>query len=554
MNKRLIIIGIQEENLSHFWKQLNNIFGRLIPIKGLTLKEINYNSILPTDTVLLLAMEIQSLVRPFIPDACKIIVSKRTVNVVNLKSLILTEQRKSVLVVNDNDNNTIQTVQSLRNILSNHDYYPYTTEVPVPNNIDFVITPGESHIVPEGFPHIMDIGPRVISIETLTELKEDFELEIKDALLMQLYIKTMVSLTESKDEGNAVTIHNQNQHRSFAQLSTTSTNLLSAIHIAQQMAQTMNVIHIEGEVGTGKQMFAEMIHNSSSLASSPFCVYNCSDKDPQLIDEELFGGINESNLGILSQMTSGTLYIKNIDDLPYQLQGKLFNIIDMYNENDRLHEIRMITSSLDRLSELFQKEIIRTNLYSHLSSYVLKIPTLTERKEDISHLIDAFKEHFNRRDLRFTESTMDVFHNYDWPGNVRELYNVISYCVCMNETNITPNSLPLFFKGIKRGMTTKKDTNLNINEIVRKIERHGFLSESINLLQIYQTGKEQSESYGRGKVRKLLLDKQFILTDQQLRLRIETLNKLGLLNVRIGRAGTTISEMGEQFLALYQEE
>lgn len=170
---------------------------------------------------------------------------------------------------------------------------------------------------------------------------------------------------------------------------------------------------------------------------------------------------------------------------------------------------------------------------------------------DIEGLIDAFKKHFHQADLQFSMDVMAAFYHYDWPGNVRELYNVISYCVCLQESRIELASLPLFFKGIQRHVD-QEDEELNMQQVIQGIEKHGFLSESIGLLQIYRTGKIQNASYGRTKMKSLLLEKGFALTDQQLRLRIEILNKLGLLNVRIGRAGTTISEKGERFLKIYE--
>lgn len=113
-------------------------------------------------------------------------------------------------------------------------------------------------------------------------------------------------------------------------------------------------------------------------------------------------------------------------------------------------------------------------------------------------------------------------------------------------------SLPLFFKGNQGNNDTATSKDLDIEGIINDIETHGFLSESISLLQIYKSGKDKNESYGRRRIKEILLDEQYKLTDQQLRLRIELLNKLGLLIVRKGRAGTTISAKGERFLKLYR--
>ncbi|UOQ94903.1 sigma 54-interacting transcriptional regulator [Halobacillus shinanisalinarum] len=553
MKRRLIVIGIQEENLLYLNKQLEYIFDGMITIKSITLKELNFGSISSNDIVLLSAVAIQELVRPFLPDSCVFIVAKRTENVVNMKELLYLESGKRILVVNDNYNDTMQTVDSLREILPSHIYYPYVAQKPTPKKIDFVVTPGETNLIPKGFPHIIDIGPRVISIETLIKIKQHFLLEIKDSTLMQLYIKTLVYLTEKKSSVSPVSVIDQNQHRTLNQIITKSSLLKSTIEIAYKISLTSNAIHIEGGIGTGKQMLAEMIHNESSFSTQPFYAYNCLDKEPGSIEEELFGSKDQKKKGIINSITGGTLYVKNIDQLPYSLQGNLFSLIEMNTLNRKTNKIRIITSSLESLTDLLKNEIIRIDIYSYISSYVLKMPSLSERKDDIAHLVEAFKNHFNRKDLAFSNTAMEAFYNYQWPGNVRELYNVISYCVCLNNTYIKPESLPLFFRGNQEKTDTATDKDLDIKKIISEIETHGFLSESISLLRIYKNGKDKNESYGRRRIKEFLLNERYILTDQQLRLRIEVLNKLGLLIVRKGRAGTTISAKGEHFLNLYSE-
>src|SRR5699024_10344697 len=551
MDKRLVIIGIQEENLHYLRQQLNLVFGEKFNVIGVTLKELNYNSILLNDIVLLTTIEIKSLVEPFIPPSCDVIVAERAINIVNLKTLMGINKRMRMLVVNDNDTSTKETINTLKNLLPNHAFEAYSIQKEIPVNIDYVITPGEVHLItPEmNIAPIFDIGPRFIALETLIELKNILKLNITDSLMIQLFIKSMVCLTGEKTEVSLSTLQNENHQRSFSQLSTKSPYMLYTIQIYKQVAYSSNSIHIEGNVGTGKQMLAEMIHNASPLSTMPFYVYSCSEKDPQIIDKELFGRPGDSD-GIIYQINSGTLFIKSIDQLPYLVQEKLHNLI-VENYKRSTNKIRIITASLDSLNNLFKQELIHTNLFAYLSPYIVKMPDLSERLEDIPILIHTFKKHFNKLDLQFSEETIRTFQMYNWPGNVRELYNVISYCVCLEKEYIEPMSLPLFFKGRqKHGQASGPD--LDIDQIIKEIEQHGFLSESISLLEIFNDGKHVNESYGRGKVKQILQDKGYHLTDQQLKLRINILNNLGLLNVRIGRAGTTIAEKGERFLRQYK--
>lgn len=143
---------------------------------------------------------------------------------------------------------------------------------------------------------------------------------------------------------------------------------------------------------------------------------------------------------------------------------------------------------------------------------------------------------------------------YSWPGNIRELYNVISYSAFLDASRIELNSLPLYFRG---GDQKQPKNDIEFQSIIEKIEEHGFLSESLAILDVFKEGKEQRQSYCRTKVMQFLVEKNIHLTDQRLRLHIDVFNDLGLINVRQVRAGTTVSNKGESFLRqleMYKDE
>src|SRR5699024_7433727 len=423
MNKNLTLIGIQEENLMFLKQQLEIVFTGQIPIKTITLKDLNFESILETDIVLLTGNSIHEIVRPFLPPSCACVVAKRTENIINMKELLYLQGNKNVLVVNDNEEDTIQTTKSIQAVLPDHTYVPYLMNRRVPENIDLVVTPGESQLIPGGLPKVFDIGPRVISIDTLMDINDRFNLHINQGLLTQLYIKAMVFLSGKKVIRHAVSIDDENYYRNFGQLNTKSPILKSTNQNDKKNQQNRNPIHIEGEGGTGKRMFVEMIHNHSSLSTRPLYVYNCLDKEPKMIKEELF----DQDRGIMNSMTTCTIYIKNMDNLPYSLQGNLLEIIEHRTTNN----VRLITSSSENLRNLLQKGILRTEIYAYLSPYTLNIIPLAERKEDIEQLIIDFKRKLNKANVTFTNNVLEAFRQYQWPGNIRELFNVVSYCVCL---------------------------------------------------------------------------------------------------------------------------
>ncbi|USG67123.1 sigma 54-interacting transcriptional regulator [Brevibacillus ruminantium] len=555
MDKRLIMIGIQEENLMIITEQIKHIIGDFIKIKPVTIKDVYYGLIGRNDVVLLSGEVLREIVQPFLHEECICMVANREVNIVNLKELMGLPAGQHILVVNDYYSDTLQTVSSLETILPEHRYYPYFLNQPLPKKIDFVVTPGEKDIVPKALQTVIDIGPRVISFSTLEQIVTLFSIEVSHSLIMNRYIKSLVSISRDSTKRGTSNFEDQNQKRTIAQFVTHSPLMQETVEIAGKIAITPYPIHIEGETGTGKRLMAEAIHNQSYFRKGPFFTYNCAEKSEEQLAVELFGKEEEgiSVQGIVEATNGGTLFLQNMDCLSNSLQARLLHLLES-KEIQRVHgegavpvQLRLITSTSKRLSKLLEAGKVRIDLYSYISSYIVRLPTLSERKEDLELLIETFKRQLKKEELHFSKEVLAVFSTYSWPGNVRELFNVVSYCACMDTTQIELRSLPLYFRG-HDALDEQRASELDVDSIVAKIEEHGFLSESIGILEILKDGKEQQLSYGRSRLKTLLEGKGIQLTDQQLRLRLEILNHLKLLLVRQGRAGTTISTKGELFL------
>lgn len=552
MRQRLVIVGIQESNLKLITNQLEMIFGNYIEITGITLKELNYNQIKNTDIVLLTTIEIKTIIMPFLPEHTSLKVAKRAENLLKMKELFMMNEHKNVLVVNDNHSNTVETVNSLTRLLPNLTFSPYIINEKIPEQIELVVTPGEDQLIPTGFKQVIDIGSRIISLETIDELKKEIIPTIEQTFLSQLYFKSMIYINDDQQTMNKnLTIKDENNFRTFGNISTHSQAFKLIIHRARQLSKTNLFIHIEGEKGTGKQMLAEMIHNESGqFSKGTFYSYNCADKDPQIIKADLFG--DEAKDGLLYSFPDGTLFLKNIDFLPFTIQLEIASFIQSIH-NQFSSNMRLVTSTTQQLNVLLDMNAMKKELYEMLSSCIIEVPELRERKEDILMLIDEFKNHLNKENLAFSTEAIDALLAYFWPSNIRELYNVISYCVCLDTNRIEVSNLPLFFKGQKVNQNTMHSSEkIDVEHIVEQIEKHGFLKESIMLMTLFKEGKLKNQAYGRGKLQALLKEKKYRLTEQQLRLRIEVLNNLGLLIVRKGRAGTTISKKGEFFLDHYK--
>ncbi|MEX2104586.1 MAG: Fis family transcriptional regulator, partial [Bacilli bacterium] len=183
IDRTLTIIAIQEEYLSTISKQVQEIAGDMIKIRSITVKDLAREAIPLGETVLLSGEFILQLVKPFLTPEIKYIVAKRGLNFVNMRELLSLPKGQHILIVNDNKLHTDEAVQALSESVFEHYYYPFYPDSPVPVDIDYVVTPGEKQLVPQGWHNIIDIGPRVLDLETIYELFNHFGLIHNHSLL-----------------------------------------------------------------------------------------------------------------------------------------------------------------------------------------------------------------------------------------------------------------------------------------------------------------------------------------------------------------------------------
>nr|WP_258567803.1 sigma 54-interacting transcriptional regulator [Paenactinomyces guangxiensis] len=345
----------------------------------------------------------------------------------------------------------------------------------------------------------------------------------------------------------------------FADVVAKSPSMVSVLNMAQKLAKTDSPVHLYGDTGTGKSMLAQAIHNGSHVRGGPYLSVNCAARSGDTLEKELFGTENDQGVspGLFEYANGGTLCIEEVNELSASGQSRLLQIFEekrvtrIGGSLSTPVNIRVITTSSTDLSALAKKGTFRRDLYYHLSALAINIPSLCERTEDIPFLIDHYlKQHLGKTDLTITHDAMQTLIHYSWPGNVRELYNVVSHLACLDEKTVDSSALPLNVKKEEQEKRFHHHFAQQIDEkqIIQKIEEHGFLEESLEILRIFERGKRVHTSFGRLAVKKILNERGFKLSEQQLRLRLEVLHELGLLNVRQGRSGTTISRKGEQFL------
>ncbi|HWZ52224.1 MAG TPA: sigma 54-interacting transcriptional regulator [Granulicella sp.] len=247
--------------------------------------------------------------------------------------------------------------------------------------------------------------------------------------------------------------------RRFEQIIGNSPALESVLEHVERVAPTDSTVLIEGETGTGKELFAHAIHNLSARCGRTFVRLNCAAIPMDLLESELFGhekgaftGAIAQKIGRFELADKGTLFLDEVGDIPAGLQPKLLRVLQE-REFERLGstrthqvDVRLVAATNRDLAEMVKHSQYRSDLYYRLNVFPLRLPPLRDRREDIPALVEHFAELFGRRVGREIEhipaETMAALCAYAWPGNIRELQNLIERAVILSDSGVLPNPLP----------------------------------------------------------------------------------------------------------------
>jgi len=249
----------------------------------------------------------------------------------------------------------------------------------------------------------------------------------------------------------------------FADIIGRRTDLAESVRIAQMAAQSPSPVLIAGDTGTGKELFAQAIHNAGINSTNPFVPINCAAIPENLLEGILFGTSRGAftgaidKAGLFEQANGGTLFLDELNSMPMTLQAKLLRVIQekkvrRVGSNQEIGLNLKIISSVNKdPHEEINSGKLRLDLFYRLGVVFLQIPSLQNRKNDLKKLIYHFMDKFNSQLKKQVEEISaeveDLFLEYHWPGNVRELEHVIEAAMNLvtKEIRIERHHLPQHF-------------------------------------------------------------------------------------------------------------
>lgn len=226
-----------------------------------------------------------------------------------------------------------------------------------------------------------------------------------------------------------------------------------ALRDARTVAGSDSTVLIEGETGTGKELFARFIHARSRRSERPLVTVNCAALPGGLIESELFGhekgaftGALQRKLGRFEIAHGATIFLDEIGELPLEAQAKFLRVLQQ-GEFERVGgaqtikvDVRVLAATNRSLQQLVDEGKFRADLYYRLNVFPITIPPLRERGDDLVLLVNYFAQkyriQFHKKISSISRSSLESLKNYRWPGNVRELENIVERAVLLSESEV----------------------------------------------------------------------------------------------------------------------
>ena len=281
-----------------------------------------------------------------------------------------------------------------------------------------------------------------INVSQLKKSQSQVEEQIKEIeeLKSQLEVENIYLKQELK------------RSHSFNEIIGEHETLKHTLHRVDQVAPMDTTVLLEGETGTGKELFARAIHLRSNRSKNSLVVVNCASIPSNLFESELFGhekgsftGAVSKQLGKFELADGGTLFLDEIGELPYNVQAKLLRVLQegaferIGGKKSIKVDVRIIAATNRILEEEVKNKMFRADLYYRLNVYPISIAPLHERNSDIpllvEHFVDKYNKKFGKNIKNIPKKTIQQLKQYSWPGNIRELENIIERALIISTTS-----------------------------------------------------------------------------------------------------------------------
>ena len=238
----------------------------------------------------------------------------------------------------------------------------------------------------------------------------------------------------------------------------------NAIVIAQKVAPTDATVLLSGPTGTGKEIFANAIHNESKRATENLVTINCAALSKEILESELFGhkqgaftGAIKDKQGLFEAAHNGTIFLDEVGELELDLQAKILRVLEngtfikLGDTKQQKVDVRILSATNRNLQEAVKNGTFREDLYFRLSMFEIRLPSLNERQEDIlplaNHFLLSIKIRLNKNINGITAAYEKALEKHYWSGNIRELKNLIERSVILEDSELlTVDTLPFNFQ------------------------------------------------------------------------------------------------------------
>ena len=279
-----------------------------------------------------------------------------------------------------------------------------------------------------------------------------------------------------------------------------SPSLVSCLTTAGQCAKSDVNVLITGRTGTGKELFAHVIHKNSLRKSNRFVVVDCASLPEQLVEAVLFGhvkgaftGADSSREGLVKNADGGTLFLDEVGELPLSIQKKFLRVLQErkfkpVGSTKEVHsDFRLLAATNRNLPEMIEKDLFRKDLYFRLSTIHIDLPDLKDCSSDIKdltlHYIYRLCEHHGIENKGFVPEFLQTLEMYDWPGNTRELINSLEKAVLegFDSPILYPNYLPARVRMPYLQSSMEKKRNRSSEKDEDAAKKNSTTSFTINL-------------------------------------------------------------------------